>query len=100
MPDTLDRSIAMDAFRQRAMKLSPVPTQGANPQSSQGATPNMPLSGISGGQPRGTETTNILKQVTGPVTRDEVVEALIKRLKGLISKPQGGTTNDRTTTNQ
>ena len=89
-----DRSVAMDYFRQRGMAQG----QGMAPQTPQ-STPQVATPGASpqmgGGQPpQGTETTNVLKQVTGEITQDEVVEALIKRLKDLIAKkPQGGTTN-------
>ena len=100
MEGTTDRSVAMEAFRQRAMSRSSVPTGGSAPTPGMGAAPGAPVtggvpSGGAGGAPQGditastaSNTTEILKQATGEITQDEMTEVLIKRLKNLMSDKQ------------
>ncbi len=89
-----DNSAAMEAFRDRAMRRSPIPVPGV-PQAPEGSAPTQPspAGAPSGGQPQSKEI-GILKQVTGKVTEPEMIEVLIRRLKKLMPKEgEGGTAN-------
>lgn len=89
-----DRSSAMEAFRDRAMRRSPIPVPGV-PQAPGGGVPQpTPTGAPSGGQPQPSGEIGILKQVTGKVTEAEMIEVLIRRLKKLMPKEgEGGTNN-------
>ena len=81
-----DRTRSMEAFVERA--LGGQQGQAQTPLSG-GPAPGGPGApgGISQARPSQTnENTNILKQVAGKITRTEMIEVLISRLKDLIPK--------------
>lgn len=88
-----DRAAAMEAFRERALRRSPIPVPGVSP--APGGAPRQPTPAGGGQPPQAGEETEILKQVAGEVTQPELIEVLISRLKNLLPKKgeQGGTTN-------
>ncbi len=89
-----DNSAAMEAFRDRAMRRSPIPVPGVPPAGGGAPTPaGAPSGAPGGGQPQSKEI-GILKQVTGKVTEPEMIEVLIRRLKKLMPKEgEGGAAN-------
>jgi len=95
-----DNSVAMEAFRQRAMNRSPVPAPDAPeqglPPTGIGASPEM-----AGGMPRGPlsqprDEKGLLEQVKGKVTEPEMIQVLISRLKSLLPKGEGKQTASST----
>ena len=82
-----DNSAAMAAFRDRAMRRSPVPVPGM-PQETGGVSshPAPTSGGSASGTQGGSEEIDILKQVAGEVTKPELIEVLISRLKKLMPK--------------
>ena len=98
MQPTGNREDAMAAFRDRAMRRSPIPVPGVSEAPAGGApTPGQPSpTGQPSpfGQPsQPPKETDILRKVAGKVTEPEMIEVLIRRLKDLMpkEKPQGGT---------
>jgi len=88
-----DRSSAMEAFRDRAMRRSPIPVPGVPPAPGGGAPQPSPGAPPGGGQPQPSGEIGILKQVTGKVTESEMIEVLIRRLKKLMPKEGEGGAN-------
>ena len=90
-----DRSEAMAAFRERALRRSPVPVPGVSQAPAGGGAPAQPSPGgapTGNGQP--SREIGILKQVAGKITESEIMEVLIGRLKKLMPKEEkGGTAN-------
>ena len=93
MEPTGNRDMAMAAFRDRAMRRSPIPVPGV-PQAPAGGAPQpSPGAPRGGGQPQPSGDIELLKQVTGKVTKPEMIEVLIRRLKKLMPKEGEGGAN-------
>ena len=92
-----NREDAMAAFRERALRRSPVPVPGVSQAPAGGGAPAQPSPGgapTGGGQPQanGEGGIGLLKRVAGKITQPEMIEVLIRRLKELMpKKPQGET---------